>query len=1189
MFQNFRLISAKTFPIGFAMDHSKPRKLASSSCISAASVAVLLCLLVLANPVAVVAQSTHGLILGSVKDASGSVVSGAEVRVTSVEEGTTRVATTDASGDYRIADLQPGHYKIEASRSGFKTEVIESISLTARQELRRDITLQVGAVREEVVVTDTATAINTENGAISASIDSRNVLDLPANYRANGSTSPLTLIQTLPGVQPDGGNDSDSNSFSVQGGLPSQSETSIDGISTQNTADNSPLKDAFPSAESIAELRVDGVGNNAEYGQPGEITSISKAGTNNLHGALFWYHQNRAFDSRTFGNNGLKPQKIGNDFGFTVGGPVFIPHLYNGHNKTFFFATYEGFRFPRGQVQQTAVPTELMRGGNFSNEVGEGGSLTNPFTYLPYDGSQIPDGDITAAAKQLLTLYPLPNTGDLTVLHHDNYTASKDNTYNSSQFDIRGDQNIGRKAQVFARYTWKNIHIKDPKILLLPSSDSTDFFRMLVLSFNYAFKPTLLNEFRFGFTLNPSSSTNSFDGPGFASKVNFTGIGPNFPFNGLAELDFSGATKNLNADRLNSTSQSRVFQFNDNVEWTKGRHAFKFGFDLRKIETLSPLSFNGADNYGTFDFNGQFTGNDVADLLLGLPDTTFYDVVTSDNDGKTMHYHLFAQDNWQVTSRLTLTYGLRWEFHPAYHTPGGNIGNFDPSVARSGQVIYPDGKQALLAPGFLANFNACPAPDANGAPCTPVLSNSEAHLPSGLRTAPKLRFMPRFGFAYRPFNNEKTAIRGGFGVYNITLLGSSFYSLTGTLQSDTRTFNNFETESAGPAYQWPAINAGGSGVGPPDYGSAYFGTANDINWKDPYSMQWNISLDHELPRGIGARISYIGMKTDQLVWAPNLNDMTPSTTWALARPLSDRPFPNWGTIQDRANGATALYNSIQLEVRRSFRNGLSFNSSYTWAKNVADNQGPTAGSFAGENGGARATYFRDRHLDFGNVTGTRRQRWLTTAIYELPIGRGKLLGRNMNRLADALVGGWQMSNIFVWQTGPYLSPYFNGGDPSGTGSGVLFGRSQHPDQVGAGVPQHQDRNNWIDTSAFVCPGSPDWQPGDDCLIGTGVGIGDSLAPIGRFGNARVGTVVGPGTVNLSTGLSKAFAITERVHLKASVSFSNVLNHTNLADPDLNISDRRYPDQNGGFGQITSARSADFGGSRTGQVSLRLEF
>lgn len=1168
----------------------------SSWCLSTKILAAFLFLLFALNPALLFAQSTQATFLGTVKDSSGATVAGAQIVITNIDEGVSRTFTSDSAGDYRIPDFKPGHYKIEVSKDGFRTEVIENITLTARQELREDLTLQVGAVGQQVVVSDrSAGAINTENAAISSSLDSNSVLNLPTTYRANGGTSPLTLIAILPGVQPDTDTGNGFNQgYSVHGGLPSQSETTIDGISTQNTGGNSPLKDAFPSSESIAELRVDGVGNNAEFGQPGQITTITKGGTNSYHGGIFWYHQNAAFDATPFvrGGTPAKPHKVGNDFGGSLGGPVQIPHFFDGHNKTFFYTAYEGFRFPRTDVVQYTVPTQRMRNGDFSKLlVGNSvvaANLQNPFNPGTNYGSALPSTSISSSAKQLLSLIPLPtivnNIGSDTDVYdpsNSNYFANRDNSYNSNQFDLRGDQYIGTKAFIFARYTWKNINQNSPQVLLVPSTTNTNQDRALTVSFNYNFRPNLLNEFRFGFTLDKNENVNPFDGPTFTNNLGFTGIGPNFPFNGVTEIDFSQLTS-LNADRLNGTNQSRVYQFNDNVSWTKGRHALKFGFDIRRIETISPLGFNGADNYGTFDFSGgKFTGQEFADFLIGVPTRSYPDEVKQDNDGKTRHYHLYAQDTWQATPRLTLTYGLRWEFHPAYHDPTGNIGNFDPSVPLSGAVIYPDGKAGILAPGFLASFNACPTlgstqgPTVNGAPCTPVLSNSQAHLPSGLREAPK-RFMPRFGFAYRPFNDDKTAIRGAFGVYNITLLGSSYYSLTGTLQSNTQTFVNTET-SSGPAFSWPAISSGSGVISP--FGSAYFGTANQIKWKDPYSMQWNLSVDRELPGRIGARISYVGMKTDQLVWAPNYNDMSFSTTTAAElRPLTDRPFPNWGTIQTRANGATAFYNAMELEARRTFNNGFTFNSSYTWAKNVGDNQGPDVTNFAGENGGSRATYINDRHLDFGDVNGTRRHRWLTSAIYELPIGRGKAFGHDWNRLVDGALGGWQVSSIFLWQTGPYLTPHFGTGDPSGTGSGTLSGRDQHPDRVGSGIPTHRSADNWIDPAAFICPGDPNWTPGNSCLTGTAGGP----APIGRFGNSGVGVVEGPGTVNLNMGVSKSFAITERIRLKAEASFTNVLNHLNLSDPNLDIT-------SGSFGKINNNRGSDFGGPRTGLVSLRLDF
>jgi hypothetical protein len=435
--------------------------------------------------------------------------------------------------------------------------------------------------------------------------------------------------------------------------------------------------------------------------------------------------------------------------------------------------------------------------------------------------------------------------------------------------------------------------------------------------------------------------------------------------------------------------------------------------------------------------------------------------------------------------------------------------------------------------------------------------------------------MPRFGFAYRPFDN-KTVFRGGFSVYNTEVLGSIYYALTGTVQSATYTYNNSIVNGV-PAIQWPNVSSGGSGVTVPPAGTDYFGTANQINYKDPYSEQWNFSIDRDLGFNTGLRLSYIGMETHDLVWAPNLNQSYYSTTYYVDQPLSSRPFPNWGVINTRANGANASYNAAQVEVNHRYKSGITFDSTYTFAKNLADNAGYASTGFAGENAGARTLDALDLKHEYGPVSASRKNRWITTAVYELPVGRGRQYGSTMNKFADAVVGGWQLGSIFLWQSGPYLTPYFSGGDPSGTGSGVI-GRAQAPDIIGNPNSGSHTAGDWFNVGAFTCPGTPGWQPGTACLIGN-PGYGE---PIGRFGNAGVGTVVGPGTVNLNAGLSKKFAVTERVHIKIEGSFTNVLNHVNLANPVLAI-------DNTSVGQITSARPADFGGSRTGQVGARIEF
>jgi hypothetical protein len=1118
------------------------------------------------------AQSTYGSIIGTVKDSSGGALQNASVKLTNTDENTSREVKSNANGSYEFLNILPAHYSVSVTSAGFETFTATNLLLVARQTLRVDANLQLGQVSQSVTVNASEEGVvQTDSQVIQETFDPNQIQNLPSNVRANGNTSPYNFIQILPGVQSD-----NSGNFSIQGGLQSQTQYSLDGISVTDVTGNSPLVNAFPSSESIAEIKVQGVGSTAEYGQMGDVTTISKSGTNDLHGGLFWYSQNAALNAINFGST-TKPKLIANDFGVTVGGPVIIPRLYNGKNKTFFYGTYEGFRYPKSSTVQNTVPTSAERSGNFS---AEGVTIVDPTTGLPFANDSIPSSRISPVAQKILSLYPLPNAGESTSVHSANYIVNRDTSYHSDQYDIRIDQYLNSQNSIFGRWTYKNIDSLATNNLLVPSSTTPDIYHLLVLAWNYTIKPNLLNEVRFGFTTDDTGTSNSFNGAAFSSSLGLQGL-PGLPafFNGLPEIDINNLTS-LNADRLQGLTHSKTYQAVDNVSWELGKHTLKFGFDYRHIQAIDPLGFIGGDNYGNFSFSGQFTNSPFADFLLGIPSASGYDNVQQDNNGSSNHYNAYVQDSFRVTPELTLEYGLRFEFHPGYTDASGNIGNFDPSYAKSGAVIYPDGSASLLATGFLQSANACPTlgsktgPSLNGAPCMPVLSASQAGLPESLRTAPK-RFMPRFGFAYRPFGN-KTVFRGGFSVYNTEVLGSIYYALTGTLQSATYTYNNSITNGV-PAFQWPNVKTGASGISVPAAGTDYFGTANQINYKDPYSEQWNFSIDRDLGFNTGMRLSYIGSETHDLVWAPNLNQSYYSTTYYVNQPLSSRPFPNWGVINTRANGANASYNAAQIEVNHRYKSGITFNTAYTFAKGLADNAGYSNTTFSGENAGSRTMDALDLKHEYGPVSGTRQNRWISSAVYELPIGRGRAFASHMNRLEDSLLGGWQLSTIFLWQSGPYLTPYFSGGDPSGTGSGVI-GRAQAPDITGNPTLSNPTASDWFNASAYTCPGTPGWKVGTACLIGN-PGYG---APIGRFGNAGVGTFTGPGTINLNAGLSKKFAITEHINIKIEASFTNVLNHLNLSTPVLAI-------DNPSVGQITSAQAADFGGNRTGQVGARINF
>jgi hypothetical protein len=1186
-------------------------------------------LLVAFNCIQSPSQTTQGSIIGTVKDPRGSMLPGATVTLTNNDEGTSRTTTTNGTGDYRILDVVAGHYSVAISAQGFADWSVTGVDLQVRQELRVDASLGMGSVKQDVTVTaDSVSAIETDSPTISGTFTTDDTDSLPVNTRASFSgTTPAAIFGALPGVQ------ADESGISLQGSLPFQVDVTVDGVTSKSATGGNFLNDAFPSTESISEIRADGVLANAEYGDPGQIVVTTKGGTNDLHGTGFWYYQDSKWDAipYTYPITTTKPDYHGATFGGSVGGPVVFPHFYNGHHKSFFFGTYEGWRHPAQTVIEENVPTTAMMNGDFSNYVEPNGHGGNSFTglYDPYTGGTF--GTSVAgmvnqiSAATLKQFYPAsgPNIGSSTT-YTDNGVPNWEQNVNSSghsnQFDVRGDQYFGsnQKFLLWGKFTYKNFPTLQPEPLLVPSALSISQNRSLKFDTNWSLKNNLINEGGFGFTRYTSGQSDSFNGNAWTTGQGWQGL-QNLFYNGIPEMDFNNI-QSLNADRLTSLTRSLTFEYNDTLIWTRGSHTMKFGTDIQHLEAITPLGFNGSDNYGTYAFfdgngsQGAFTGVDFADFLLGIPDATFYDVVQEDNDGLSMHYHFFGQDEWRVTPRLTLSYGLRYEYHPGYYDRYGDIGNFDPSVALSGRVIYPQGKQALLAQGFLASANACDADGVNstnsavvnGAPCMPVVGNQTAGYPAGLKKVPHFRILPRLGFAWRPFNNDRWVLRGGFGDYQITMLGSSFYSLTGTVQAYTQQFTNtYNPATHAIGYQWPQVYAGaGSNAGVGAYGTDYFGTANSTVWKDPYTEQWAMSVEHDFGSGYASRISYIGSETHQLVWSPDENTLPFSdSVSAYNQPFSARLFPNWGRINTRATGANESYNSLQLEASHRLQHGLEYHSDFTWAKNLADNQGPDGAGFAGEGGGAaiggsRSSSILDRQEDRGNVFGTRRFRWNTTGLYDLPIGHGKMFGGNMSRPADMIAGGWRFSTIFTWQSGPFETPYFPGGqgDPSGTGSGLNSTaagwdpghRDQHADVVPGvnALPASRNRLNWINSAAFTCPGYPGWQSGTPCT--TGSGTGPYPNPIGRFGTARVGSVVGPGLVNLSTGISKNFTLTEKVHLKAEGTATNVLNHTNLGDPNMNLSSPSFGLIGGTIGSYNGT-SSDFGGARTIQVSGRVEF
>jgi hypothetical protein len=1113
------------------------------------------------------------------------------VTVTNQGENISREVHSDAQGNYQAENLKAGLYTVTVRVTGFREVTTRDIVLAARQIVRADVKLVMGTAAEQVTVVANPELINTESQTISSSFDSNEVLELPANYRGAGSTSPYNLLAFLPGVTGDtGGN------ITVQGAGTNQVEYSMDGISTVDIRSAGPQREMFISAESIAEMKVQGSGGGAEYGNPADITTTSKSGTNVFHGSAFEYFQNKALDATRFTvPQVVKPAKSANDFGGSFGGPLWGKH-------TFFFGDYEAMRYRTQTVQQNSVPSQDMRNGNFSAfcdsyDVNQICNSKNPNANLqlhhldgtPYPGNIIPTTEFDPRAALILQFYPLPNQGGVNNFALNNYSVNVPNPILSDQFDIRIDHTINTKQSVFGRWSYKNGRRVNPAGLALPAETDFEHDNQIVIAHNYTITPSLINELRGGISRRQSGGAFPLDGPAFMQKMglNSQQLGP-FPPGGFPDFVFEprGRIDNIVHTRPNPEI-SRNFQINENLTWIKGKNTMKFGFDLRKIHLVTTWysGSSAADDYGDFFFNGQYTGNNFADFLLGVPYYTYVTHTPPRNiDGKTTHYYGYAADTFKATQKLTLSVGLRISRIPPLYDPI-NLTNFDPSVPVTGRVIFSSDPRSLAAtqPLWAEAVNVCNSPNnvnpnPGPPPCTPFLTSQQAGWPKALRNV-YTNFTPRLGFAYRPFSDNKTVIRGGGGVYDVTTLGEIFFSVAGIHDGFQANYSNAGFGQPG-FFRFPNVQSPNGLL----LRTQSFFTANQKDKKDPYSVEWNLSVERVIHGNTSLRVSYIASRANQLTWSPNLNQPLPSAISPNPNPI---PFPAWSHVRMRAAGAISTYESMQTEVIHKYSHGLTLQSTWTWARNLSDTESWPGSGFDGEITGDTMNRFNLRG-DYGNVGGTRKHRWITTLVDELPVGKGRRFLGNANGVVDGILGGWQLSTIFLAETGPFMTPFmqFN------SSGNANFGFNR-PDLAGNPNNVRHTSTQWWNPNVFACPGRA---AGQDLVNNTLVcadAMGNPFPQIGRFGNASVGSLVGPGTVTWNLGLSKRFHVTERIAFKFESSFTNVLNHPNFDDPRQNLTECVFNTSTGTcqgtFGKVLATRLGDAGGNRVGQLALRIEF
>jgi hypothetical protein len=1055
------------------------------------------------------AQSPLGTVTGVAADPSGAPVPNATVKLDSQDTGITREVRTNAAGVYSFPNLPPGDYKLTADAPGFRAFETVVFPVAAYRTIRQDLHFELAAAASEVTVSDAAaTILQIDTPAIDESLNRMQILNLPTNLRSvynNAGDSGLTaqiLPLTIPGVVQVGAG----AAWLAAGSRANGVKLRVDGIET--TFGNFGLPDPVsqPSMESIQEFTANTVTARAEFGGQSTITTVTRAGTNDYHADLFWYVRNSALDARNPFFLQKQSQNL-HDYGVSGGGPII-------RNRTFGFFTYEGIRGVRAYpLPPTAasVPPLAWRQGDFTGAA----PLKNPFAGgNPFSGNTILPQFLSPQALEAQQLFfPAPNFGPPTLLAG-NYRASYNGPEVHHLVEGRIDHTFTDRNMAFIRYQWKKDDFRIPgaRTQLPPSSvgTSTNIRRVNFFTVGdvYTIRPNVINEFRGGVVVLVSQSDADVKGQELIDQIGIQGLPPREGVKGIPNFSFGGLFSTVTQTLLNPVNDGH-WQLADNITWVTGKHSIKFGgeylnwFVNRYLTTNSGL-------FGNYSFTGRYTGNPYADFLLGLPTSVTRVDPYPTQYNRFYDWAAFIQDDFKVTPRLTLNYGLRYEYNSPVTANDDNMYSFD---LASGAIVVPNEQSIqLFSPYF---------PDS-----IPIKTAGELGLPESLRHADRNNFAPRFGFSYQLDQNAKTVLRGGWGVYyghysaNIaSFLGSGPYSFSTTINNP----------ASGPVFTLanPFVTAGTPG--------SVTLSAISPDLRNNYSMEYSLSVERELTRDIGVRVSYLGTKGTQLVYQRNVNQPLPSTTPFTA---SKRPYPLYNVINYADNGANSEYNALQVVVYKRFSHGLLFNSAWTWAKELSeiDDTGNAELNTAIENA-------YDRARDRGNLYSVPRHQWMNQAIYDLPFGTGPILG------------GWQLNALVNLATGNWLNPLFSGSDPSNTNN--VGGR---PD-VAAPVTYPETLASWYDRTAFTVP----------------------PANAGRFGNAGRNIVEGPGYIIVNFGLAKNIRFERVGRLQLAVSFQNVLNHVNYGQPNMTVNASSG-------GAITSTHIFPPAGSpRTGQLSLRWSF
>ena len=888
-------------------------------------------------------------IVGTVADSGGALVAGASVRAVNTATSDSYRTSTNADGFYRFEFVKIGTYTVTVEHAGFSTVNQSGIIVDNNQTVRSDFVLKVGQVSDRIEVTAAIPPIETDEASIKETVDKKSIAELPLNGR-----DALSLAIITPGViqgQKSANGTPPGEDFIGAGTREIQNSISLDGISiVNNLITTTPF---HPSVDAIQEFEVQTGTYSAQYGAylGAHLNVVTKSGTNSPHGAVFEFLRNDKLDARNFflPSTAAKTPLRQNQFGFELDGPVWIPKLYDGRNRSFFMVDYEGLRKTTSATSLDSVLTPLMRQGNFS-EISK--AIVDPLTKTQFPGNVIPASRLSAQAIALLQFMPAANRAGSS----SNLVASYPNNDRFNQTMVRADHNLTSSARFSFRYAWQSEDIFAGATNPTSATTTPVTTRNWVASYTQTFGPSMVNDLRVG---KQSLATNSLNYwyvnglthagadlgiAGFTGDTLYANPGiPNVSISSFMGLGNAGT---------NWFQEDTTWQGADSFTWVRGTHTLIGGAELRKLIT-GRSAVNNAN--GLFTFDGSMTGYSAADFMLGLPinDTTpgpeIFNRVAEWRDG------FFIVDNWQVTRRLTLNLGLRYELPTVPYTVNG-------------YALILNAQQTAMIP---AN------------PPQPGMK---------LINPNHKDFAPRVGFAYRLTNS--TVIRGGAGIYYNPNQTNSF-----TFLSNNPPFSVVTTYNASAGNPTLSLTS-------PTPSSA-LGKASLANVVSPnpnlpsaYMNQWSFDVQQALWRNAAFEAGYLGSQTVHLDRSFYVNTPLPGPGAIAAR----RPNQNFAAIRIIQNDEDANYQGLSLTLRQRLSHGLTLLSSYTWSHTL-DVSGDS------NNGGAPMNPFNWR-ADYGNSNWDVRHRFVTSFTYDLPFLRGA-----SNPLVREALAGWQTNGILTLQTG----------------------------------------------------------------------------------------------------------------------------------------------------------------------------